>query len=442
MAINYTNLFTLIGKCVQAANYYKSTFATMKTNGNEMFQVTADQNLDHLGDGVANAVSSHISGLSSGAQYWASKVTDILLDPTLVTNHLAITSVSLQTVLPALWEDMSANNQTIVESSPVVGSLTTVGVGNGTLLTHLYLDDVSNPVLNPSASNMNYFSGGGELPVGSQLAIPDTVFVRCTSADAEESEQFTIFGNGAVDGFSEGTESVGGSISTQPTMSSSNLFTNGDFETYSSGFTGWTINDAGGTLVQETSGMYRGASACRINTLANADNVVIEQTLATALTRGKAYIVGFRIKSVAAEASGNIEGTVKLFDGSTEIASETLNNIPVNTTSWQIAHTFIICPKDIDPDVLLKVQINLSPSVDGVDGIIIDDAFIVPATYFNGVAITIVTGSTRFRAGDLISFPITSSNPGTFQEFFRKVYKIQLPSTADTFETIADSLAE
>lgn len=441
MAINYTNLFTLIGKCIQAANYNKSVFATMKTNSNELFQVTADQNLDYLGDGVAGALSSQISGISAGCAYYQNKVSEILLDPTLVTDNLAITSVSLATVLPALYKDMVTNSQSVLESPTIVGSTSIVGTGNGTLQTTNFLDDISNPVSNPTASSMNYYTASEFNSVPSNLGIVDTVFARCTNGDVEGQETFTIFGTKAVGAFEENTESLGGSISVG-TMLQNNLLSNGDFETYSSGFTGWTITDGGGTTVQETSLMYRGASALRINTLVNADDVVLEQTLAAPLTRGKGYFIGLRLRSVAAEASGNITFVAKLYDGATLLAeSEGGVTLSLTTTSWQTTKGFVVMPQNVDPDVLPKVQITMSPSVDGVDGVIIDDVYIVPVDYFNGVGIVVQNGSTRFRIGDLLQFAVTRPDPGVIQEFFRKTYGVQLPNASSTNETISDSLA-
>lgn len=440
MAINYTNLFTLIGKAVKGANYYASTFATMKSNGQALTQVIADQNLDYLGDGVASAVSSHISSLSSGASYYQNKVSEILLDPTLVCDNLAITNRSLSVVLPALWTDMWDNSQFILESEISIGTPSLSGSGNGDLITSFALDDISAPVTSPIASQMLYQTGSGQSLIQSELGIVDTVYCRCTSSDSEGDEQFTLFGNNSVPPFSELSESLGGSASIV-VGDSANLLTNADFETYSSGFTGWTITDGGGTTTQETSAMYRGASAVRIATLANSDDVIFEQTLSAALTRGKGYFLGIRFKSVAAESSNNVAGTVQLLDGATVIAGATVSNISITGTSWQIAKGLVVVPYTTDTDNTLTVKITLSPTADGVDALIFDDAFLIPATYFNGAAFAVLNGSTRFRVGDLFSCAITRSSPGVFQEFFRKTFGVQLPSIISGDETIADSLA-
>lgn len=441
MAINYTNLFTALGKCIQACNYYASTFSTIKTNGQEFVQVIADQNLDALADGTSNAVSSHISSLTSGCSYWQNKATEILLDPTLVTNNLPITSISLQTVLQELYKDMAANSEYVLEDPIEVGTPSFEGSGNGSLIGMAYLDDISNPVSNPSASSMNYITNGDVSSKASELGISDTVYVKCISADAEGQEQFTIFGNNLVPPFQENSESLGGSINVL-SIDQNNLLSNPGFETYSGGFTGWDINDAGGTLVQETTLMYRGASAARINTLANADTITLTQTLAEPLTRGKAYIVGVRFRSVAAETSNNLAGFLQFLDSSDSVVRAwTVSNISISGTSWTVAKGIIVIPFTIDPTDILKFQISLSPTADGVDGIIFDDAFVVPADYFNGVAWCIQNGATRFRTGDLFTVTVNHIGTSVIQKFFRQTYGIQLPSIISGDETIAETLA-
>lgn len=438
MAINYTNLFTMIGKAIKAANYYKSTFATMKSNGQALSQVIADQDLDYLGDGIANNVSSHISGLSAGCAYYQNKVTEILLDPTLVTDNLAITNRQLSTVLPALYADMSANAEYILQTIATVGTPSLLGSGNGELLTSLELDDISSPVSGAVASFMLYKASGEN--GSSELVVADTVYCRCISSNVEGQEQFTLFGNNLVPPFSELTESLGSSKSIQ-TVDSLNLLSNGDFEIYSAGFTGWTITDDGGTTTQETSAMYRGTSAVRVSTLANADNVVFEQTLSESLTPGQAYFLGIKFKSVTAESGNNLACVVSLYDGATLLTSSNIANISINDTNWHTAKEVLVVPYITDATNILTVKISASPTADGVDAIIFDSAFLVPVTYFNGVGFAILNGSTRFRVGDLFSSAVSRSSSGVIQEFFRKTYGVQLPSAISGDETIADSLA-
>jgi hypothetical protein len=337
MAIDYTELFTVIGKAIQAANYYKSTFATMTTNGQEFYQEIVDIDEDPLADGVSNAVSSHISGLTSACAYWQGKVSEILLSP-YVTNELPVTQISINTVLAALIEDMQATANSVLESFLVVSTQTeTVHSGSvGDLVCYAVVDRISSMVTGaPAAMPYDVNTQSRKSEVG----VAGTVYCKCTNDGTEGQEQFLLYGTSGIGPFEEDAETVGGSITIPVSDSGINLFTNGDMETYSSGFTGWTITDGGGTTVQETSLMYRGASACRVNTLANADNVVFEQTLAEPLVPGKGYIVGFRYKSVAAEAGGAISFTGSITDGiQTPV---TLFNdgasFAITDTNWRLA---------------------------------------------------------------------------------------------------------
>ena len=441
MAINYTDLFTIIGKAIQACNYYNTTFSTMKTNGQEFSQEIVDLNLDSLADGTANAVSSHISGLSAGCSYWQGKVSDILLS-SYVTNQLPVTQININNVLTALYEDMFANAESVLESFLVVSTQTeTVNSGSvGDLVVFNTVDRVSSMVTGAPVMPYDVNTQSRKSEVG----VAGTVYCKCTGDSTEGQEQFLLYGTDGIAPFSEDSESVGGSVTLPVSDSGINLFTNGNMETYSGGFTGWTITDAGGTLVQETTLMYRGASAARINTLANADTVIFEQTLAEPLVPGKGYIVGFRYKSVAAEAGGAITFTTSVTDGiqTPVTAYNDGATFAITDTNWRLAVRYFTYHKLADPTEDTVVTLSSSPTVDNVDGIIFDDFFLIPATFFNGAAWGLINGSARFRTGDLIKQVFTRPSAGVIQEFFRKTYGISLPSApSGDPPTIDDALA-
>ena len=440
MAIGYQNLFKRIGKCVQAANYYATTFSTMKTNGQEFVQEIADQNLDALADGVASAVSSHISGLSSGCAYWQNKVSEILLEQSLLS-ELAISNPNLNSVLAALYTDMETEQEYVLESNTTVGSATKTmyGSNTGDLIGVPVVDAYSSAGNN--APIMPYFDVT-EFAKRSQVGIVDTVYCRCTSSNVEGEETFTLFGNSANPPFSENSESLGGSTSIT-VGDAANLLSNGDMETYSAGFTGWTIDDAAGTLSQDLVNFYRGISAAKIVTLATTDTVKFTQTLAASLTPGRGYIMGCWVKSIAAEASGTVGLTGLLTGGPTVQSSFTVsgNTANLNTTAWQLVYTYVQHLPNADIDATCSLEYRFITSVNGVDGFVFDDFFLVPAIQFNGVAWALPNGAGRFRVGDLITVPITRSSPAVFQEFFRKTYGIMLPSDSTGNETISDSLA-
>lgn len=434
MAISENDFFTVLGKIFQAQNAYKASFATFTTNREELVQELVDIDLDAIADGLSNSVSSHISGLTAGCNYFTAKANELLFTPENLA-RFPITSVSLQNVLQATYDIMVAGASSINQGLTTVGSITKSAAGAGTsdIIYSTVLDKISVPV-----------SGGVALdypfPTNSELGATGNVYAKCTSADAAGSEVLTLFGSAtAVGPFEEQDETIGGSVSL-PCGDLQNLIeSNAGFETYSApNFTGWTVDDAGGTIAQETSLMFRGASALRINTLANADTISLSKTLAVALTRGKGYFVGVRFRSVAAEVGNNAAWTFKIGDGTSN--AQNTASVTLNSTSYQLAYALVVYNKAFSLTAPSVVTIEMSPTADGVDGVIIDDAFVIPATYFNGVAYAHINGSIQTALNDLFTIPITRTS-GVIQDSFRKNWGVQMPSVNDASETYADTLA-
>lgn len=434
MAISENDFFTILGKIFKAQNAYKSSFSSFTTNREELVQELVDVDLDTIADGLSNAVSSHISGLTSGCDYFTSKANELLFAPE-NTDRFALTGITLQQVLQATYDKMLDAATTINQGLTTVGSITksVSGAGTSDLIYSELLDKVSVPVNGGIA--LNYPTA-----TYSELGAVGNVYAKCVSSIAAGQETLTLFGSPQTVGpFEELTETISGTASL-PCGDLQNLVTtNPGFETYSSpNFTGWTVDDAGGTLVQETSLMFRGSSALRINTLANADTISLSQTLDSVLTRGKGYFVGCRFRSVAAEVGNNAAWTFKLGDGSS-VASNT-HSVTLNSTSYQLAYALVVYGTGFSTTALTELEIEMSPTADGVDGIIIDDVFVIPATYFNGIAWAHINGSTRTSVGDLFTAPITRTS-GVIQDGFRKNWGVQMPSLGDGSESYDDSLA-
>src|SRR5690242_12947324 len=123
MAINYTDLFTLLGKVINACNDYEAQIPSAISNRESVIQEIADQDLDSLADGIASAVSGHISGLTAGCNYFGSLAGSIFSNYDLVTKHLPISGNSLSTVFPALFRDMVTNSQDIQRGLTTIGSI-------------------------------------------------------------------------------------------------------------------------------------------------------------------------------------------------------------------------------------------------------------------------------------------------------------------------------
>jgi hypothetical protein len=69
-----------------------------------------------------------------------------------------------------------------------------------------------------------------------------------------------------------------------------------------------------------------------------------------------------------------------------------------------------------------------------------DDVYLSEVRYHGGVGAVVVPGSTRFAANDRFTAANTNTE-GIIQRFFRRFYRMQLPSNNAAGETILDSLA-
>ena len=73
------------------------------------------------------------------------------------------------------------------------------------------------------------------------------------------------------------------------------------------------------------------------------------------------------------------------------------------------------------------------------DIIHIDYIGLAKAVYHGGIGIGVVAGADRFMTGDRLSTNVTYSTTGVFQDFFRKKYGMQFPSSSSPEN--ADTLA-
>ena len=440
MAINYTDLFTVLGKIVKAANAYETEFAAMKTNRDTIYDQLSAKNIDYVGDGISTNVSQHIGALSSGISYYIAKAAALLVDPTMVTNHLPVTSNTLNTVLLALYDDMVIQNQSIKRATGMtIGSVnrTSYSLNCGDIAHTPVLDGVNAPLTN-APINILY----GDEAASTQLAVEDTIYAKCTNADTEGQETFSIYGNIAVPPFSENAESVGGSITVQ-TSDEENLLTNGDMETYSGGFTGWTVTLDGTTLSQETTDFHRGASAMKLANLSSSNIPIIKQDISSLLEIRRAYMMLGRLRA-ASTATGNVEVSCVLKNAAGTVVSNANymtasagTILSVEDEDWRAFQSIVLLDYIHDPaDVFLHIAFE-SDQVSGPD-IIVDDITLCPVHYFNGYGFVVHNGQERFRLNDRFEI-IFSTTEAVFGAFIRKEFAFQRPPAVSP--SIADSLA-
>lgn len=108
-------------------------------------------------------------------------------------------------------------------------------------------------------------------------------------------------------------------------------------------------------------------------------------------------------------------------------------------TAWHVAYFWWHCPASIPTD--LKLSLSVTGSLTNAAELFFDTVVLYPPTYFNGVGLIYVPGTTAPVYRDTLTLTVTNDQAGVFQEFFRRVLGVQAPSNAAGAETISDSLA-
>jgi len=171
------------------------------------------------------------------------------------------------------------------------------------------------------------------------------------------------------------------------------------------------------------------------------DELQISQAV-SGLVPGKRYCVACWVKGDATIASGAL--TIQM-EGTGYVAG-TVEKISMDDTalaaqtSYGLEYFYFNAPWEIPSDfeLVLKITGTLTDSaIVYVDGLALG-----PVVYHGGVGLAVIAGDEAFLQGDQFSFALSNDGAGTFQEYFRKAHKYQLPSDLSGTETIADSLAE
>lgn len=369
-----------------------------------------------------------------------------LRDRTSVVNELELADSSIQTVLAALIKQMIADSETVDGSVVGIGTIAagSANVGDGTVLASKVLDGYSSPArgVRPHTS----YNG-----VDSELSVAETVLFTCTSDNpsdntGEASEQFSVRGEipnaGPWDTDAEGS----GNGPQVTVLQDSSLLQNLAFETFTTTNTpdDWTIDDgdAGTHVLEEATEVYRGSKSLELAGDGSEATIQISQApTLTQLNPLRRYCLSFRYKASATDTSS--QALVVQFEGTgyTAASSEKVSIAGDNwSTSWSLQHFFINLPADLPSD--FKLVIKVTGTMNTGKKLYIDDMAFGPVSWHNGLNFAVIAGATPFIRGDTFTFAITNSQAGTFQEFFRKAWRVQLPSLTDGNESIDDALAE
>lgn len=445
MALNYTQLFTLTGKLTKYLNSYKSIADTTYPADREAIAAVFDTAaLERLVEGIQATYLGWSDGITSQRATLAGFIQNVLADPVNVLPEIGVISQDLNAILPALWNQMIADGETINRSTVTVGTVTAnaANQGNGTILTTKVLDGFNSPTQGALA-NLGYNGVDSELAVTSE-----TMLWTCTAdsmvGTSEGGEQFSVQGGinyGPLSWRGEGS-GLGPTIQVG-NADGVNLLTDGSFENWSSNSpSSWTIDagTAGVNVFQETgaSEVYRGGSSAKI--LGDGATVTIQLSQAvspSALRARRMYNVSLRIKTSGIPASGSI---IVQFAGtgyspaSSEKITIAAGSFP---STWTLYNFWISTPAVIPSD--WKLTLATTGTLSSAAAVWMDSVAYRPATYHGGIGSVPVAGSSRFVVGDKFTSAISNDNAGVFQRLFREWFKVQLPSSGSS--SIADSLA-
>ncbi|OGT57676.1 MAG: hypothetical protein A3E01_02760 [Gammaproteobacteria bacterium RIFCSPHIGHO2_12_FULL_63_22] len=449
MAIDYdganNGLFTHIGSIIQRINAYEiysdTTFPADLQVVIEKFQA-GDK------DKEIEGIVAAYEGFKSNVDGWASSLAGFItrrITAEEIVRELKMETNGIAAVLAELIRRMNEDNETVEPCAVTLSSVSADAInnGNGVVITTRRLDGYTKP-----GSNMAAHQQYNELPT--ELAVPgETMTLECVAdsqRDGRPEGQESFRWHGELENLSLAHPTEGsGNGPTLQTLNASSLVNNRDFETFSSNAPSrWDIDSgtAGTHIFQDTSAgdFFRGESALRFDGQLSQTTIQISQSLSVSALRPlRRYVGAVWYKASEEPASGDastltiqLQGTGLTLSSTEKIVIQSINY----ATVWTLAYFKINLPAVIPDDIELAIKTtNLTSGM----SIWIDSLAFGPMTYHGGVGAVIVAGDDRFMRGDRFTFTVANDQLGTFQDFFRRHYGIQLPSNATS--TISDTLA-
>lgn len=429
MAVDYIKVFTVAGSYIDKVNDYYSYIATFNEDKDDIDAVLSNQSLVRLGDGLTGIYDSFKQTVSSWTNNLINQITDVFTDEILIGANFPFGSAtSLDEVWPALIHDMVLNSKTVDSSTSIVGFINydTANSDVGRLIVGTKLDGVTPPI-DGSLAIREYVG------LTTQLT-PDyeELTFTCTN-DSENngirgSETFAITGTlSGSDPFAPGGENIGQLATIQAADNAGGQYiSNGSFDNWTNGIPdGWELTS--GTLIADIAKgsvvVYGNGSSYQTNS--NNNIATIRTALnANSFVRNKAYwLTGWAAKNINLASNTTLELTI--YDNNGNWSGASINVTPTGT-AWEFFSLQFIPPSEIVGNVWLQIA---SEDLVANDPVILDNLVITPCEYHAGVAVAIFSGPNKFLLGDKISVPLSNDADGKFQAFFRKAYKIQLPSS-------------
>lgn len=437
MAVDYTKLFTIVGKYADKVRDYYAYVGTFTTDKTAIETVLGAQSVVYLGDGLTESYDSYKTSVSDWISDLIGHVETVLTDEALVGVNFSFgSSPTLDAVFEALLKDMTENDKNVTASVSTVGSVVydTANTDVGVVKVGTKLDGITPPL--DGAQAIREYAG-----LTTQLTpTAETVTLTCVS-DSETggsrgSETFQITGTGAQsDPYSPTEENIGspGSVSVADSSAESYV-SNSSFDDWEDDEpTGWTV-EAGTPVTdfkeEDTEILYSPGSSLRTLT---TNAVTISQVLSSStFERGKSFFISIWAKKIDSDNSV-ITLAIKHSPGGTPTDIFTENHT-LDQTDWTNYCSQFVMPWEVEGDLELHVTFNSA----GAGDCVFDQLVITPCEYLAGVSIAVFGGPEKWLVGDTITIPLSNNNAGLFQNFFRRAFRIQLPT--DATPTISDGL--
>lgn len=466
-ATEYQDLFEGIGRLVKAMNQFRDMAGSYNSPVPDLVEL-----LTNASTGIApkfaeigrydalDGIVGEFERYRDEASRWAESLanwSDVLINDSEVI-HPKLPGLppnpSIQDVLAELIRDMNREAEYLAASTVLaaVSGTESGNNGNGTVLLTKFLDGVSNP--SPGfAAHEDYND------VGSQLSVTETMTLECVSDSSSnnrpEGEEVWRLKGQPSSGFTFGWRPEGSGVDMSlRTLNSEQIISNKDFENWSSAGAplSWILDSgtAATHVIKETDAaqIYRGDAALKLVGNGSLASIQLSQPVRQGQIRpNRMYVLSCFVKGNASLAQGSLTIQFESPSGAYTAGSTTTGGvneqIVMNAaalqaqTSYGIEHFFFIAPPVIPDDLELVIKLTGTPT--NAQPIRIDSLAFGPVTYANGVGFAVVAGSNRWLRGDRVYVAVNNNNAGIFQDFFKRQYRIQLPT--DASPTIANSLA-
>lgn len=457
MAIDYTELFTDIGKNVKAVNQFHDSSRSLGLSLPNFDALLAEiqaryesQSLQRLIEGLESTYAGYRDTSSSWASQQSDRAQQRLLDRDTVVNELAGADVGdIDRTIREIFRDMDFQTDSINKSVVVIGapSADAGNTGNGSVRTTDILDGVTPP--SPGFGSFLLYDG-----LETALSVPSELMTFTCIADEDTDgtpaghEIFLWEGQPATNGtFGWKTEGSGVSLQLSTTQAAETL-SNRDLEAWDGANSpiNWPIESGipGTEIIEEqaAANVHRGTSSMRL--VGTGTDVRLIQELPTEagsflVPNQQLYYMVF-IKTLGDVAGGGVL-TIRMESPSGDYVASSSEEIVINETdlnsklSFTLSEFYLPVPSSIPED--LRWVIRFEGATAG--NVFIDSMGLAPVNYANGIGITINAGRNNFARNDRFTLQVDNTE-GIFSQFFRRRFLFQLPQSVTP--SIPDSLAQ